>query len=146
MAFIYGDPNSSGPFASFQIKDIVCKAIKLTNTNFTTGGTNTLVAALPADASILRFTLWVKTQLAGGSVSAATISVGTASAGTQFINANAAAFGTAGVESTLSPVNNIFQPYNIPYSTGDIQIWVNGTATTGNPTSGEMYLMVEYVR
>jgi len=146
MALIFTDPNPAGPFSDFQVKNTQEKVIKLTNANFSTGGVNTLVAALPADASIISMTLWVKTQLAGGSISAATISVGTASGGTQFINANTAAFGAAGVMSILSPINNILQPYNIPYTTGDIQIWVNGTATTGNPTSGEMYLDIQYVR
>lgn len=145
MAFIYGDPNSAGPFVTFQIKDVVCKDVKLTFANFTTGGTNTNVMALPADSTILGFDLWVKTQLAGGSISAATISIGSASGGTQFASALAAAFGAAGVNSKLSPVTGIHQAYNPPY-TNDINIWVNGTATTGNPTSGEMYLTVYYVR
>jgi len=146
MALIFTDPNSSGPFADFQVKNTQTKVFKLTNANFSTSGVNTLVGALPADASILNMALWVKTQLAGGSVSAATISVGSASAGTQFINANTAAFNTAGVRTSLSPITGIMQAYNIPYTTGDIQVWVNGTATTGNPTSGEMYLEISYVR
>jgi len=134
----------TGPSATSNIKDVIVKAVKLTSANFTTGGTNTQVAVLPADATILGFRLWVKTQLAGGSISAATYSVGTVSAGTQFINA-LTAFGTAGAYSVQTPVSGIFQNYNIPYGT-DIQIWVNGTATTGNPTSGELYLLIEYVR
>lgn len=146
MAFIYGDPGTAGPFSTFQIKDSTCKAIKLTNANFSTGGTNTFVASLPADASIIGFTYWIKTQLAGGSISAATLAVGTTSGGTQFSAANAAAFAAVGVYGILSPVSGIFQPYNPPYSTGDIPIWVNGTATTGNPTSGELYLLINYVR
>jgi hypothetical protein len=146
MALIFTDPNPAGPFADFQDKDVHTKVFKLTNANFSTAGVNTLVGAIAADASITSMTLWVKTQLAGGSVSAATISVGTASGGTQFVNANAAAFGTAGTKGGLTPITNIYQPYNIPYTTGDIQIWVNGTSTTGNPTSGEMYLELSYVR
>lgn len=146
MALIFTDPNPAGPFADFQVKNTQTKVFKLTNANFTTAGVNTLVGALPADASIMSIALWVKTQLAGGSVSAATVSVGSASGGTQFINANTAAFNAAGVRTSLSPITNIMQPYNIPYTTGDIQVWVNGTATTGNPTSGEMYLEVTYVR
>lgn len=146
MALIFTDPNTSGPFSDFQVKNSQTKVFKLTNANFSTSGVNTFVGALAADASILNITLWVKTQLAGGSISAATISIGTASAGTQYINANTAAFNAAGVRVGLSPINGIMQPYNIPYTTGDISIWVNGTATTGNPTSGEMYLEISYVR
>lgn len=145
MALIFTDPNSSGPFSDFQVKNTQTKVFKLTNANFSTGGVNTLVGVLPADASILNMTLWVKTQLAGGSISAATISVGSASGGTQFVNANAAAFNTVGVRTGLSPINGIMQAYNIPY-TNDIQLWVAGTSTTGNPTSGELYLEVSYVR
>ena len=135
----------TGPSTTSNIKDIVVKAIKLTSANFTTGGTNTMVARLPADASIISLKFWVKTQLAGGSISAATVSIGSASAGTQFVNASALAFGTAGTYTTMPAVTGIFQNYNIPYG-NDIDIWVNGTATTGNPTSGEMYLAIEYVR
>jgi hypothetical protein len=127
-------------------KDVVCKAVKLTNANFSTGGTTTAVAYVPADASIIGFKLWVKTQLAGGSVSAATMSVGVPGTNTQFINGSTAAFGTAGAETLLSPVSNIFQVYDPTVPTGDTQITVTGTATTGNPTSGEMYLLIEYVR
>lgn len=144
MAFIYGDPNTAGPFSTFQIKDVVVKSIKLTNANFATGNVDTNIASLPADATILGFDLWVKTQLAGNAISAATISIGTASGGTQFASA-LSAFQTAGVMTKLSPLTNIFQAYNPPYST-DISLWVRGTATTGTPTSGEMYLTVYYVR
>ena len=139
------DPSAgTGPSATSNIKDVVVKAVKLTSANFSTGGTNTQVAVLPADATILRMDLWVKTQLAGGSISAATYSVGSASAGTQFVNA-VSAFATAGTYAVVTPISGIMQNYNVPYGT-DIQIWVNGTATTGNPTSGEIYLLIEYVR
>lgn len=139
-----GDPSPTGPTAGSNIKDVAVKAVKLTSANFTTGGTNSLVAVLPADSTILGFRLWVKTQLAGGSVSAATYSVGTVSAGTQFISA-LSAFGTAGAYAVQTPVTGIFQNYNVPAGP-DTQVWVNGTATTGNPTSGELYLLIEYVR
>lgn len=145
MALIFTDPNPAGPFASFQVHDIQCKVFKLDNTNFGTAAVNRLVGQLSADASIIGMSLWTKTQPAGGGITAATISVGTASGGTQFVNANAAAFQAAGVRVGLSPITNIMQAYNIPYSS-DIQIWVSGAATTGNPTSGEMYLQVDYVR
>jgi len=134
----------TGPSATSNIKDIVTKVVKLTSANFSTGGVNTQVAVLPVDATILSMRLWVKTQLAGGGITAATFSVGSASAGTQFVNA-LTAFATAGTYAVLTPISGIMQNYNIPYGT-DIQVWVNGTSTTGTPTSGEMYLMVEYVR
>jgi hypothetical protein len=139
------DPNPGGPSATSNIKDKVCKVVKLSSANFTTTNVDTLVAVLPADSTILGFDLWVKTQLAGGSISAATLSLGTSSGGTQFVNASTLAFGTAGTYSTMPAVSGIFQNYNIPYGT-DIGVYVRGTATTGNPTSGELYLVISYVR
>lgn len=140
------DPNPSSPSAISNIKDVVVKVVKLTSANYTvTTSTKTLVAVLPADATILDMKLWVKTQLAGGSVSAATLSLGTTSGGTDLMAANAAAFGTAGVNSTLTPVVGIMQNYSLPLG-ADIQVWANGLATTGTPTSGEQYLSIYYVR
>ena len=89
------DPNPGGPSATSNDKDVHVKVAKLSSANFTTGGTNTLVAVLPADATILKFRLHVKTQLAGGSVSAATVAIGTASGGAQLAAASSA-FGAAG--------------------------------------------------
>ena len=135
----------TGPSTTSNIKDLVVKAVKLTSANFATGTVNTMVARLPADATIVGFRLWVKTQLAGNSISAATLSIGSSSGGTQFVNASTLAFGTAGTYSMMPAVTGIFQNYNIPYGT-DIDIWVSGVSTTGTPTSGELYLTVEYVR
>jgi hypothetical protein len=139
------DPVPNGPNANSNDKTTHTKVVKLTSANFTTTNTDTLVAVLPADATILSFRLWVKTQLSGGSVSAATLALGSASGGAQFMVANAAAFGAAGVSTWLTPILGIMQNYNPPYGT-DIQIWARGGATTGNPTGGEMYLTVEFVR
>ncbi len=139
------DPNPGGPSATSNIKDKVCKIVKLTSANFATGNVDTLLAVLPADSTIIGLDLWVKTQLAGGGITAATLSLGTASGGTQLVNASALAFGTASTYSTLPAVSNIFQNYNVPLG-ADIQIYGRGTATTGTPTSGEMYLVISYVR
>lgn len=140
------DPNPSSPSAISNIKDVVVKVVKLTSANYTvTTSTKTLVAVLPADATILDMKLWVKTQLAGGSISAATLALGTTSGGTDIMAANAAAYGTAGVNSTLTPVVGIMQNYSLPQGS-DIQVWASGLATTGTPTSGEQYLSIYYVR
>jgi len=137
------DPNPGGPSATSNIKDVVVKVVKLTSANFTTTGTNTLVAVLPADASILSMQLQVETQLSGGSISAASIDVGSASGGAQYVSA-ASAFGAAGVNSLLNKLGGP-DHYQLPLG-ADKGIWVKGTATTGNPTAGEVYLMVYYVR
>lgn len=140
-----GDPNPTGPSAISNIKDVVVKVVKLTSANFTvTTATNTLVAVLPADATILKLDLWNKTKLAGGSISAAALSLGTASGGNQLVDA-LDVFTTVSTFSVISPVTGIMQNYNIPQGS-DIQIWAKGLATTGSPTSGEMYVSIYYVR
>ena len=140
-----GDPSPIGPTTlSGPTKDVVTKVVKLSSANFGTTAVNTLVAVLPGDATILEMKLWVKTQLSGNSISAATVNIGTASGGTQFASAFNS-FGTAGAMSQVTPINGIMQNYQIPVS-ADIPIYVGGTATTGNPTAGEIYLLVYYVR
>jgi len=140
-----GDPAVNAPTATSNIKDVVVKVVKLTSANFTvTTATNTLVAVLPADATILSMRYWNKTKLAGGSVSAAVLSLGTASAGTQFVNAFDV-FTTVATEAPISPVTGIMQNYNVPLGS-DIQVWASGLATTGSPTSGEIYVSIYYVR
>jgi hypothetical protein len=141
------DPNAAypNPTATSNIKDVVIKVVKLTSANFTiTTATSTLVAVLPADATILAFTYWNKTKLVGGTISAAALSLGTSSAGTQFVSAFDV-FTTVGTQALISPVTGIMQNYNIPLGS-DIQIWATGLATTSNPTGGEIYLTIEYVR
>lgn len=139
------DPNPGGPTATSNSKDKKLKVVKLTSANFSTANVDTLVAVLPADATITGFDFWVKTQLAGGSVSAATLSLGSASGGAQFVSASALAFGAANTFSTMPAVLGIMQNYSLPLG-GDIPIYARGTATTGNPTSGELYLTIHYVR
>ena len=138
------DPNPGGPSATSNVKDVAVKVVKLSSANFSTTPINTLVAVLPADATILNMQLVVKTQLAGGGITAATVSLGTASAGTQFASA-ANAFGAAGANADLATLAGIMQNYQVPLG-GDIQVWAQGTATTGIPTSGELYLTIYYVR
>ena len=140
-----GDPNPTGPTPLSNIKDVVTKVVKLTSANFTvTTATNTLVARLPADATILSMSYWNKTKLAGGSISAAAMSVGSTSGGTEFVSAFDV-FTTVGTMAFLSPITGIMQNYSLPLG-GDIPSWVKGLATTGSPTSGEVYLVIEYVR
>lgn len=139
------DGNPGGPSAISNDKSTHVKVVKLTSANFTTGGASNLVIVLPADATIITARLWVKTQLAGGGITAATISLGSSAAGTQFVNASALGFGVAGTFTVFPLINNIFQNYSLPLGP-DVQIYATGTATTGNPTSGELYLTIEYVR
>lgn len=138
------DPNPGGPSATSNVKDVVVKVVRLTSANFSTTAVNTLVAVLPADATILNMQLNVKTQLAGGGITAATVNLGTASAGTQFASA-ANAFGTAGTNADIATLTGIMATYQVPLG-GDIQVWAGGLATTGIPTSGELFITIYYVR
>ena len=138
------DPNPSGPAATSNVKDVQCKVVRLTSANFATTAVNTLVAVLPADATILNMQLLVKTQLAGGGITAATLNLGTSSGGTQFASA-VNAFGAAGANADVASLSNVMQLYQVPLG-GDIQVFAGGTATTGNPTSGELFVTIYYVR
>lgn len=141
-----GDPSPTGPTATSNIKDVVVKVIKLTSANFSTsGGTNTLVAVLPADATILEISAWKKTQLSGNSISAATLSLGSTSGGTEFVNAYDIYGATTNNQVYLNPQAGIMQNYAVPLG-GDINIYAKGVATTGNPTAGEIYVKILYVR
>lgn len=140
------DPSAgTGPSATSNVKTVMTKAVKLTSANFSTTGVNTMVARLAADSTIIGFRLWVRNQLTGAGITAATVSIGSSAGGTQFVASSALAFGTASTYTVLPAVTGIFQNYNVPLG-ADIDIWISGLATTGNPTSGEIYLAVEYVR
>jgi hypothetical protein len=143
MALIFTDPNTAGPFATFQAKDVYTKAFKLTAANFSTTGVNTNVGAFPADASFLSFEYWVKTAL-DNTATSPTLSIGNVSAGTQFASA-AAVTNTVGTQGKVTPVTGILQPYNVPNTT-DIPLWVKGGCSTANPNNAEVYLVVYYTR
>lgn len=144
MSFNFSTVAANGPTPTAPAaKDIQCKAVKLTSADFTTGGAASVKAYLPQDASIIRMTLWVKTQLAGGSISAATLSIGVTGTATKFVNATSSAFNAAGSYGSMN-ISNIVQDQGV--ETGDIALLFTGTATTGNPSSGEMYVLIEYVR
>ena len=145
MALIFTDPNSAGPFSSFQVKDPDYKVFRVPFGLFVNGGgTPTLLGRLPADSSIISIATWVKTALAGNTVSAPTMSLGSASSGTQFTSALAIT-NTTGTYAVCTPVTGILQAYQVPLSQ-DIDIWFLGACTSGPPTSGEVYVIVEYVR
>lgn len=144
MALIFTDPNTTGPFSTFQVKDIVVKVFKLTYANFTTGNTDALIGRLPADASIVTVKTWLKTAFSGNGVTSPVLSLGSASGGTQFSSA-VALTNTTGTYAVHSPVTGILQDYQVPLG-GEINLYARGGCSTGNPTAGELYVVVEYVR
>lgn len=126
-------------------KDIATKVVKLIFSDFVTGGTASVKAVLPADASILEMSYWKKTAFSGGGVTAATLSVGIPGTPTNFVNAFDVNGPAAGTRAQLTPISNIMQALSLPQG-GDISLLFTGTATTGNPTAGELYVVIKYVR
>lgn len=122
------------------------KTVQLTFADFVTGGTASVKAILPADSTILMMNLWKKTAFSGNGITAATLSIGVAGTPTQFVNANDVHTPAAGFSGELTPITNIMQPYSAPVAGGDISLLFTGTATTGNPTAGELYVTIVYVR
>ncbi len=139
-----GDPNPGGPTATSNDKDVHTKVIKLSSANFTTTNVDTLVAVFPADATILSVDYYVKTALSGNGVTLPVVSLGSASGGTQFTTTSALT-NTVGTHARLSVIQGLVQNYGLPLGS-DISLWVRGGCSTGNPTAGEIYLRVDYVR
>ncbi len=133
------------PTTTSNSKNTLVKVVRLTSASFSTGGgTAAVLAVLPAQASIISIEYWKQTQLSGGGITAATISIGTPAAPTNFVNAFDIFTPVAGTLATITPVTNIMQPYGIP-SGGDIALQFTGIATTGAPTAGAVYVTVYYV-
>lgn len=139
-----GDPNPTGPNANSNDKDIHVKVFKLTSANFTTTGVNTLIGVFPADSTFLSVDYYTKTVLSGNGVTSPTLSLGNVSAGTQFTTTSALT-NTAGTHARISGVSGFMQNYAVPLG-GDISLWAAGACSTGNPTAGEIYVYVSYVR
>lgn len=144
MAIQFPDLSPTGPTPTSNDKDVHCKVVRLLSADFTTGGTASVKAVLAADSTILGFSLWNKTILSGGGITAATLSIGVPGTPTQFVNA-VTALGASGTFADVTPVSNIMQAYGLPLGP-DISLLFTGTATTGNPTAGEMYVTIWYVR
>lgn len=140
MAFDYNDTRVT---ATSNIKEVKIKSVKLTFSDVVTGGTASVKAVLPAFASIIDFRLWKKTQLSGGSISAATLSIGVTGSPTSFVNAFDILTPAAGSTTSLTSTTT-HQNYGVPLG-GDISLLFTGTATTGNPTAGEFYVDIFYV-
>lgn len=145
MAIQFPDLNPGGPSATSNIKEELIKVVQLTSADFTTSGRASVKAILPADATITGIEYWKKTQLSGGGVTAVTMSIGVTGTPTQFVNAFDVLTPAAGTSAMISPVTNIFQGLDSNNRT-DISLLFTGTATTGNPTAGELYVNVRYVR
>lgn len=145
MAIQFPDLSPGGPNATSNIKHELIKVVRLTFADFVTGGTASVKAVLPADATITSMEYWKKTAFSGNGITAATLSVGVPGTPTQFVSAIDVNTPAAGTNAMITPVTNIMQPYSLPNGQ-DISLLFTGTATTGNPTAGELYVTIRYVR
>lgn len=142
MAILFPDPQVT---ATSNDKDVHIKVVRLTFADFTTGGAASVKAVLPADSTILSMGYWKKTAFSGGGITAATLSVGVTGTPTNFVNAFDVNTPAAGTNAEITPITNIMQGYQVPLGS-DISLLFTGTATTGNPTAGELYVRIWYVR
>jgi hypothetical protein len=144
MAFITTDPNAAGPFQSFQLKDLQVRVHKIGFASFTTTGVNLLLGSYPPDTAFVGFDVWTQTALAGGGITSPVYSLGNVAAGTQFASA-VALTNTTGTQAKVTPVTGILQEHD-PTNRTDINLWFRGACSTGNPTSGSIYVVVYYAR
>lgn len=147
MSFDFtGMPTSTFPSPTQPVnKDIACKAVKLTSADFTTGGTASVKAYLPADASLVGIDLWTKTTFSGNGVTVVSLQVGITGTVNKYMTSTSLSL-TGGVAVYPTGVNNMFAQYDPTAPSGDIPLLFTGTATTGNPTAGEAYVLIKYVR
>lgn len=139
MGYNFNEPIS----ISNGVKQEYVKIAKIPFSNFTTGGTSNMREILPADATITRISYWKKTAFSGGGVTAVSLNIINAATGQAY---------AAGVDVHTSAVgsHNTIVTSNIMQQADDnrIDIPLNfvGTATTGNPTAGELIFTIHYVR
>jgi hypothetical protein len=134
-------PSPTSPVA----KDLQVKAVKLTFADFTTGGTASVKAYLPADASIVGVRYWTKTAFSGNGVTVVSLQVGITGTVAKYLGATTVSL-TANVAGVATALAGAYSEYDPTAPGGDIPLLFTGTATTGNPTAGEAYVLIEYVR
>lgn len=140
MAYDYNQPVT----ISNGIKQEYLKIVKCTFDDFKTGGQTSTKEILPSDASIVRIDYWKKTAFSGNGVTAVSLNIVQANTGVSFVSGldvHAPAANSVG----SAPLTNAYQAYD-PQTKPDIPLNFVGTATTGNPTAGEIYFVIRYVR
>lgn len=144
MAINFADSRTPTALTPTSNKEEI-KVVKLTFADFTTGPAASVKAVIPANSTILGFEYWKKTAFSGGSVSAATLSIGITGTATKYVNAIDVHTPAAGTRALFTPQSNIMESAD-PDNRTDVPLLFTGTATTGNPTAGEMYVIIKYVR
>lgn len=129
-------------------KQLTVIAVKLTFADFTTGGTASVKASLPADASLVGVRYWTKTTFSGNGVTVASLQIGITGTVAKYVAATTLSLtaGVAGAVTAITAPTGAFQEYDPTAPGGDVPLLFTGTATTGNPTAGEAYILLEFVR
>jgi hypothetical protein len=116
MSFIFDQFPSQiypAPTGEPKAKDLLCKAVKLTSADFTTGGAASLKAYMPADASIVSVRLWTKTTFAGNGVSALSLQIGITGTVNKYVQSSTIALtGPSTLSLPSGAVNNFFGVYD----------------------------------
>lgn len=136
--------NDNRVTATSNDKSVHVKSVRLLASDFAVGGSASVDVVLPANSTILAFNFWKRTQLSGGGITAATLSIGIPGAPTSFVNAFDALTPAVGVQSMLTHSGS--HQNHDPDNRTDISLLITGTATTGNPTAGEIYVDVIYAQ
>jgi hypothetical protein len=141
MAFNFSAAYPSGPTANSPAgKTLQVKAVKLTYADFSTGGTtSSKTLVLPKEASVVGLRTWTKTAFTGNGITAIALAVNS-TAGNIF---SGAFTNTTNSYAVSGGVANIVQDAGTV--TADQKLTFVGTSTTGNPTAGELIVIVEYV-
>lgn len=135
----------ASPTATNMDKTAHRKVVRIQAADITTGGANSVKCVLPGDSSIISMGFWKRTQFSGGGITAATLSVGIPGQATRFVSAYDVLTPAAGTSVDMTPISNIMQEPTVPVAP-DINLLFTGTATTGNPTAGEIIVSIVYVR
>jgi hypothetical protein len=89
---------------------------------------------------------WKKTAFSGNGITAATLSIGITGTATKYVNAFDVNTPAAGALALVTPETSIVDTTNLTTPGNDVNLLFTGTATTGNPTAGEVILYIWYVR
>jgi hypothetical protein len=130
-------------------KTVQVKAVKLTFADFTTGGTAAVKAALPADASVTGFKVWTKTTFSGNGVTVVSLQIGVTGTAAKYLASSTLTLtgpSAIAIPTGVTSATGAFQEWDPTAPNTDQQMLFTGTATTGNPTAGEAYVLIEYVR
>lgn len=137
----YPDTQANNPTATSNAKDVQVKSFRVNRTDTTA----TVFAVIPQDATIIGVLLSGTT--ASDAATTATVSVGTTSTATEWINAFDVKTSTKGAGQNLPPlVAGLGNLSGLPAGT-DVQVYAKYAETgTASTTGGPWYVQILYVR